>query len=400
LECALGKIAVERDGIMADASQLERLKQGVEGWNKWRKENPDVYIDFSNAILMGADLFLNEANLTKADLTKARLEGTHLEGADLSGATLPLADLRGAHLEKALLNGANLAGSDLKGADLYGADLRDAFLSGVYLYGADLSEADLGRTYLRRANLSGAFLMGTDLSEAKLSETVFGRNDLRETIGLDKVVHEGPSTVGTNTLEHSMGKIPGLFLRGCGLSDWEIESAKLYQPGLSTQEIDNILYRVHDLRANQALQINPLFISYSHADNVFVDEIEKYLDKKGIRFWRDIHDATAGRLEKVVDRAIRQNPLVLLVLSKNSVKSDWVEHEARKARELEKELGRDVLCPVALDDAWKDCRWPARLREQIMEYNILNFSKWKDEGEFGRMFRKLIDGLDLFYKEK
>ena len=101
----------------------------------------------------------------------------------------------------------------------------------------------------------------------------------------------------------------------------------------------------------------------------------------------------------MVDRAIRQNPIVLLVLSKDSVKSDWVEHEARSARKLEKELGRDVLCPVALDDAWKDCKWPARLREHIMEYHILDFSKWKNEGEFGKMFRKLIDGLDLFFKE-
>ena len=73
--------------------------------------------------------------------------------------------------------------------------------------------------------------------------------------------------------------------------------------------------------------------------------------------------------------------------------------EARSARELEKELGRDVLCPVALDYAWKDCKWPAMLREQIMEYNILDFSKWEDEEEFGKMFRKVVDGLDLFYKE-
>ena len=66
---------------------------------------------------------------------------------------------------------------------------------------------------------------------------------------------------------------------------------------------------------------------------------------------------------------------------------------------LEKELGRDVLCPVALDDSWKTCRWPERLREQIMEYNILDFSEWHDEVFFQRMFTKLIDGLDLFYKE-
>jgi hypothetical protein len=156
---------------------------------------------------------------------------------------------------------------------------------------------------------------------------------------------------------------------------------------------------MHDLRFGQALQINPLFISYNHKDGVFIDDMEKSLNEKGIRFWRDIHAATAGPLEKIVDRAMRLNPTVLLVLSENSVRSDWVEHEAESARELEKELGRHVLCPVALDDAWKDCAWEQRLRRQIEKYNILDFSKWQDEEEFARMFKRLIAGLDLFYKE-
>lgn len=48
--------------------------------------------------------------------------------------------------------------------------------------------------------------------------------------------------------------------------------------------------------------------------------------------------------------------------------------------------------------SWKDCHWPERLREQIMEYNILDFSDWKNEDTFRHMFGRLIDGLDLFYK--
>ena len=39
-----------------------------------------------------------------------------------------------------------------------------------------------------------------------------------------------------------------------------------------------------------------------------------------------------------------------------------------------------------------------RVMEQIMEYNILDFSEWKDNSKFDSMFRKLIDGLELFYK--
>jgi hypothetical protein len=78
--------------------------------------------------------------------------------------------------------------------------------------------------------------------------------------------------------------------------------------------------------------------------------------------------------------------------------SDWVQHEVRAARELEKELGREVLCPVALDDSWKRSSWPKRIMEQVTEYNILDFSIWHDDDKFEFAFRKLIDGLELFYK--
>ena len=131
----------------------------------------------------------------------------------------------------------------------------------------------------------------------------------------------------------------------------------------------------------------------------FIERLETKLTENGIRFWRDVHDATSGRLETQIDRAIRHNPTVLLILSEDSTKSDWVEHEVRLARKLEKEMGRDVLCPIALDDSWKTSPWPERIMEQVMEYNILDFSNWDDDAEFSKMFTKLIDGLDMFYKE-
>lgn len=228
--------------------------------------------------------------------------------------------------------------------------------------------------------------------------TSFSNVDLSKTIGLEKIIHFGPSTIGTDTIQLSKGNIPEPFLRGCGLSNWEIEFAKLYNPSLSNEEINSIIYKIFDIRAQQAIQISPLFISYSHADNVFVEKLEKKLTELGVRFWRDVHDAIAGHLEKQIDRAMRQNPTVLLILSKNSINSDWVEHEARLARELEKELDRDILCPIALDDSWKNAKWSKRLMEQIKEYNILDFSKWEDNESFKQVFNKMISGLDMFYK--
>jgi uncharacterized protein YjbI with pentapeptide repeats len=340
---------------LAHDENVERLNHSVFRWNKWRKENPDTDVD-----------------LEKADLSGSYLEGTYLGRAHM--APLTEADFRAANLKK-----ANLSNCHLGRANFIDANLREANLSNSYLANANLQGANLTIANFFSANLDGAML-----GNAHIGMTIFGDIDLSKAKDLEDVIHEGPSTIGTNTIQISKGNIPVKFLRGCGLSDVDIEYAKLAVPNLSNEKINAIVYRIYDLRATQAIQINPLFISYSHPDSWFVDEMEKYLNKKGIRFWRDIHDTTAGRLEKVVDRAMRMNPTVLLVLSENSIASDWVEHEASTARELEKELGRDVLCPVALDDAWKDCAWPARLREQIMEYNILDFSKWKDERNLGR----------------
>jgi len=39
-----------------------------------------------------------------------------------------------------------------------------------------------------------------------------------------------------------------------------------------------------------------------------------------------------------------------------------------------------------------------RVMKQVVEYNILDFSNWKDDAKFGKLFQKLIAGLELFYK--
>ena len=347
---------------MADPKQIDLLLKDVNAWNEWREANPDIEIDLRRADLGGADL-------TGADLRDANLTEAYLGGADLSAAGLNRANLKVADLWNINLGGADLTGANLRNADLTWADLSEAKLAG-----AKFMIASCGRTN-------------------------FGFNDLSEVIDLEGIKHSAPSILGIETIRLSKGKIPEAFLRGCGLSDWEIETAKLHDPELSSDEIIKIQYKMFDLRARQAFQISSLFISYSHSDNEYVDKLEGYLDKKGIRFWRDVHHSTAGRLEKVIDRAMRLNPTLLLVLSKDSIQSDWVEHEVNDARKLEKELGRDVLCPVALDDSWKNAHWSQVLMDQVTKYNILDFSRWNDDDKFDEMFGRLVEGLDLFYRK-
>lgn len=93
--------------------------------------------------------------------------------------------------------------------DLSYADLGGAFLRGALLRGAELWIA----------NLSGADLQNADFTGAELRRTIFADTDLSAAKGLDSVRHEGPSEISISTLYKSKGRIPEVFLRGCGVPD-------------------------------------------------------------------------------------------------------------------------------------------------------------------------------------
>ncbi len=69
----------------------DKLKEGVDAWNAWRKENPMVIPDLRKANLNAA--VLDGADLRKAKLRKANLWGATLKGTNLRGASLHKADL-------------------------------------------------------------------------------------------------------------------------------------------------------------------------------------------------------------------------------------------------------------------------------------------------------------------
>jgi hypothetical protein len=302
-----------------------------------------------------------------ANLSCASLSAANLTSANLSGANLIHADLSDAILIGATLIGADLTAAGLIHADLSEANLHAADLKGTYLKGADLTGLNL-----RRANLTGANLINANLTKAQLDETVFADVDLTSVIGLDTCIHKGPSTIDHRTLQKS-GPLPLSFLRGVGLPDNLIE----YLPSL----------------LNQPIQHYSCFISYSSKDDEFAHRIHADLQNKGVRCWFAPHDLPIGaKTWDAIDEAIKLRDKLLLVLSKNSIGSDWVEDEVQKAFAEERDRKELVLFPVRIDDAVMGTPepWARKLRDQR---NVGDFRKWKDHDAYKQSFERVLRDL-------
>ena len=372
--------------------------------------------DLSGADLESLDLCgvdLDTANLRRADLRGARLIGARLGDADLgwadlSGSDLSEASLGGwtdlgrANLSDAVLDRANLSDASLRKADLcaaslVAADLSSANLNGAALIRADLRDAILDGTELVGASLRGANLAGAKLHDARCGATDFGGIDLTVCSGLEAAYHVGASTIGVDTLASSKGRIPAAFLKGCGLTPWQIVAAELHDPGLGQGEIADLQNRISMERARGLAGVGGVFISYSTSDKRFVDTLHRSLEREGVPSWLDRRDMVAGDIQKQLAQAIRAHDIIVMVLSKAAIESDWVEHELNRARTKEKEERRDALCPIALDAAWKTKRGDV-LWDQLFKKHVVDFSGW--DADFEGPFRKLIQGLRRFYEQR
>jgi uncharacterized protein YjbI with pentapeptide repeats len=398
---------MNKDISQAPTSQVDLhahlgiLKQGTKLWNQWREEHYEVQpslqeanlssTDLRGANLRGANLEsadLSQANLSQADLSLARLHSARLKDTDLSNANLSFADLSEANLSFAILRGVDLRGANLSSADLRGAntsdtklsdsDLRnanldDANLTGADLVGANLVGANLTGVNLTKANLSLANLSDTNLNEALLSVTVFGSVDLRQTKGLENVEHGGPSIIDIHTLMKSEGHIPEVFLRGAGIPDTFITYAR----SLVGQPIDYYT----------------CFLSYSNKDQAFAERLYADLQSKGVRCWFAPQDMKIGdTFYKRIDEAIRLYDRLLLVLSKDSIASTWIEKEVETAFEKEQQQSQRVLFPIRLDESVMQTShaWAVHIRHT---HHIGDFTRWKQHDDYQQALERLLRDL-------
>jgi len=137
------------------------------------------------------------------------------------------------------------------------------------------------------------------------------------------------------------------------------------------------------------------FISYSSKDDALAQRLYADLKAYGVDCWFAPHDMKIGaRIRPTLDQAIRQHKKLLLLLSRHSIESAWVEDEVEAALERERTERCEMLFPIRLDNAVTRPTapaWATRLRRQV---NIGDFSNWADPQAYQQALERLLHDLE------
>ena len=124
-----------------------------------------------------------------------------------------------------------------------------------------------------------------------------------------------------------------------------------------------------------------VFISYSSQDKKFVNLLTEKLRNDGITVWMDEKSLAVGdNIAVKIKEAISKTDYFIVVLSKSSINSNWVNFElsATLLNEISKQ--QTIILPVLLED----CEIPFSLRDRL--YADFRFS-------FEQGYAKLLDAI-------
>lgn len=116
----------------------------------------------------------------------------------------------------------------------------------------------------------------------------------------------------------------------------------------------------------------PVFISYSHENEDFVNKLAAHLVKAKANVWVDQWELHVGdSLLTKIQAAIQQASALIVVLSKASVTSEWCKKELNAGLIRELEEKRVVVLPLLLED----CELPLFLHDKVYADFRKNFDK-------------------------
>jgi hypothetical protein len=123
-----------------------------------------------------------------------------------------------------------------------------------------------------------------------------------------------------------------------------------------------------------------VFISYSTTEKGFVNLLSNRLKKDGIEVWSDKELTVGDNISERINSAIENTDYFIVVLSKASVNSTWVNFElsATRLKEISKE--QNIILPILVEE----CEIPNFLRDRL----FLDF-RFDFEASYHRLVRAL-----------
>ena len=91
---------------------------------------------------------------------------------------------------------------------------------------------------------------------------------------------------------------------------------------------------------------------------------------------------------------IRMRDIILLILSEDSISSDWIEDEVNAALAEENKRKKPIFLPIRVDTAAleSDQAWAEYINKTR---NISDFSNWKDHDAYHQALDKLLDDIKI-----
>ncbi|MEA2413721.1 MAG: hypothetical protein QOI58_378 [Thermoanaerobaculia bacterium] len=319
---------------MANPKHVAKLMEGVEAWNAWRNSSNEKP-DFSGVVLVG-DSF----------------DGYYLDSSDFSGATL---------------DRVTFTRSICDGCSFVSAVLSNVMFNYTRLQKCNFTNAVVGFSVFRRS-----LLEESDFTDTQFIQNAFADVSLRNVRGLDGIHDSARNSIGIDTFFES-GGLPDSFLRESGVPEEFIQ----YAASL----------------VGKAIAYYSCFLSHSSKDNEFTRRLYNDLQGKNVRTWFAPEDLKIGdRIRPRIDESIRIHDKLVIILSANSVNSNWVETEVESALEREQKEGKDILFPIAIDEEGFTSKqpWAADIRRKR---RIGDFRQWKSHDDYTRTFNRLVDDL-------
>jgi len=135
---------------------------------------------------------------------------------------------------------------------------------------------------------------------------------------------------------------------------------------------------VLDLEKSRAAM--SVFLSHSHRDKSFVRKLANDLQQEGIRVWIDEIELHAGESLSAIESGIAESEYLLIVLSRATSASSWVQKEIQFAWKL----GRIKLIPLLLEDVADG--WA----EELARIAHVDFRR---EFDYWKALRRLCDDI-------